>query len=105
MDHLRLVALVSDVLDLDEKWVHVTCQLLYNYFANNGDIVAAQRYSRRATELARVDANASAERSEVSFVNHFISHDLPDQEVEQLRRELAGNSRIKEAYLVGSINL
>lgn len=87
-------------MDLDETCVPDSCQLLYSYYTDKGDVVAAERYSRRATALARVYANANAERSQASFVDRFMSHDLPDQDVEQLRRELARNGRIREAYLV-----
>ena len=87
-------------MDQDEQCVPGSCELLYNYFTRKGDVVAAQRYSRRATALARVYANANAERSQASFVDRFVSHDLPDQDVEHLRRALAGNVRIREAYLV-----
>lgn len=99
-DNEEGIAYLERAMDLNEKCVPDSCHLLYSYFTKKGDVVTAQRYSRRATALARVYANAAVERSQASFVDRFISHDLTEQDVEQLRRELTKNDRIREAYLV-----
>ena len=99
-DRTEGVLHLERAMDQQERFIPLSCQLLANYFHEKGDVVAAQKYSRRFAEFSRVASNAWAERNQVSFVERFISHDLPDGEVEQLRSELAKNARIREAYLV-----
>lgn len=62
--------------------------------------IAAQNYLRRAVAHSQVQQNAQAERNEVSFLDHLTTHDLSSEKVEQLRRQLAQDGQVREAYLV-----
>ena len=99
-DRAEGISYLERAMNQQEKLVPHACYVLIPFLQKNGDVIAAQKYTRRVAEFARVMSNAYAERTQASFVDRFSSHDLPDQQVAQLRSELAKNARIKEAYLV-----
>jgi hypothetical protein len=55
---------------------------------------------RRAAVQTQVEQNAQAERNEVSFLDRFTTHDLSKDKIEELRRELAQDGQVRQAYLV-----
>jgi Zn-dependent protease with chaperone function len=91
---------VERAMDLDAANMYYGSHLIFNYLMKTGDVVGAAPYQHRMTEFRRIYDNAGTERTQASFVDTFTSHDLPEQEVQQLREELAKHPRIKEAYLV-----
>ncbi|HEU4872298.1 MAG TPA: M48 family metallopeptidase [Pyrinomonadaceae bacterium] len=91
---------VKRAMDLDAANIYYGSNLIFNYLMKIGDPVGAAPYQSRMTELHRIYENATAERTQASFVDSFTSNDLPEDEVQQIRQELAKCPRIKEAYLV-----
>ena len=87
-------------IDLGTSNLYYGFSAIFNYLMRIGDPVGAASYWHRLAELRRIYINAYHERAQVSFVERFRSHDLPEGEVEQLRHELAKQPRIREAYLV-----
>ena len=87
-------------IDLGTSNLYYCFTPIFHYMMKNGDPVGAASYRHRLAELRRLYINAYTERTQVSFVERFRSHDLPEGEVEQLRHELAKQPRIREAYLV-----
>ena len=94
------IPFLERAIDLQATGAVEGCYLMASYFEKQGDTVAAHRYWRRSSELERIGRIAWTERHQVSFIDRFMSHDLPDHEVERLRSELAKNRRVREAYLV-----
>ena len=94
------VHFVERAMDLDADNLLYGSHLIFNYLMKTGDPVGAAPYQHRMTELRRIYDNADTERTQVSFVDSFTANDMPENEVEQLRQELAKCPRIKEAYLV-----
>ncbi len=90
-------------MDLNEDYVYSGCHILCDYLENKGGVtnkIAAQNYLRRAAAQTQVEQNAQAERNEVSFLDQLTTHDLSSEKVEQLRRQLAQDGQVREAYLV-----
>jgi Zn-dependent protease with chaperone function len=63
-------------------------------------VLAEQKAIQQSRKHVQVASNTAAERSDVSHLDRFSSHDLPTGVVEQLRDELAKDGRVREAYLV-----
>lgn len=100
------ISFLERAMDLNEDYVYSGANYLHFYLTHkrdtvdSDDVIAAQRYLRRAATQLQTRENAKAERSQVSFLDHFVSHDLSDEEIEPLRRELAKDASVREAYLV-----
>ena len=97
------IRFLERAMDLNEDYVSSACYTLYYYLVNKSavtDQIAAQDYLRRAAAQSQVQQNAQAERKEVSFLDRLTTHDLSNEKVEQLRRELAQDGQVREAYLV-----
>ena len=100
------IRFLERAMNLNEDYVYSGSHYLHYYLTHkrdtvdSDDVIAAQRYLRRAAKQSQIRENAQAERSQVSFLDHFVSHDLSDEEIENLRRELAKDARVREAYLV-----
>jgi Zn-dependent protease with chaperone function len=97
------IRFLERAMDLNEDYTYSACHILYDYFANKSAVtnhIAAQNYLRCAEAQFQVLQNAQAERNEVSFLDHLMTHDLSHDRVEQLRRKLAQDDQVREAYLV-----
>lgn len=97
------IQFLERAMELNASYVYVGCNMLYGYFAESSSAnsrIAAQNYLRRAAAQSQVEQNAHAERNEVSFLDDLTTHDLSHEKVDQLRRELAQDSQVREAYLV-----
>ena len=97
------IRFLERAMDLNEDYVSSACYTLYYYLANKGavtDQIAAQNYLRRAEAQSQVQQNAQAERNEMSFLDRLTTHDFSNEKVEELRRELAKDGQVREAYLV-----
>lgn len=97
------IRLLERAMDLNDDYVCSACQILYGYLKNKNEVanhLAAQNYLRRAAAQSQVQQNAHAERYEVSFLDRLTAHDLSNEKVAQLRRQLAQDGQVREAYLV-----
>jgi hypothetical protein len=94
------VALLERAMELDHNLTAAACAQLSAYYQRRGDVVSADKYSRRSMRHWQLYENAVAERTQVSFIEKFRPHNFSDLEVQQLRTELAKHEEIKEAYLV-----
>jgi Zn-dependent protease with chaperone function len=97
------IRFLERAMDLNDDYVSPACNILFGYLRNKsevGDQIAAQNYLRRAYAQSQVQQNAQAERNEVSFLDRLTAHDLSNEKVAQLRRELAQDGQVREAYLV-----
>ena len=92
--------LIERAMDIEVEFGYQFPGPIFSYLMLNGDPVGAALHQHRLRELRRIYSNAWAERSQMSFVDSFMSHDLPEREVEELRDEVAKHRRIREAYLV-----
>jgi hypothetical protein len=99
-DREECVALLERAMELEPNLTVPACAQLATYYLRQGDVVIANRYSRRSTQHERLYDKAIAERSQVSFIESFLPHDLSESEVQQLRTELARHKEVKAAYLV-----
>lgn len=92
--------LIERAMEIEVEYAYQFPGPIFTYLMRNGDPAGAALHQHRLRELRRIYNNAWAERSQVSFVDSFTSHDLPEREVEELRNEVAKHPRIREAYLV-----
>ena len=94
------VLLLERAMELEPDLTASACAQLTTYYLRKGDIITAERYSRRATNYWQLYEKAVAERTQASFIETFRPHELSEFEIELLRKELAKHGEIKEAYLV-----
>ena len=96
------IRFLERAMDLNEDYTLTACQIAHDYLTNQSaaNHVDAQKYLRRAAAQSQVQENARAERNEVSFLDRLAAHDLSNENIEQLRRELAQDATVREAYLV-----
>ena len=97
------IRFVERAMDLNDDYVSSACHILYGYLMHKSavtDHIAAKNYLRRAAVQSQIHQNAEAERKEVGFLDHLTAHDLSNEKVEQLRRQLAQDAEVREAYLV-----
>ena len=97
------IRFLERAMDLNDDYVCSACHILYGYLKSKDEVanhLAAQNYLRRAAAQSQVHQNAHAERNEVSFLDRLTAHDLSNEKVAQLRRQLAQDGQVREAYLV-----
>lgn len=97
------IRFLERAMDLNDDYVSSACHILYGYLTRKNDVsdqIAGQNYMRRAIAQSQIHQNAHAERNEVGFLDHLTAHDLSNEKVEQLRRQLAQDVHVREAYLV-----
>lgn len=99
-DEERGVAFVTRAMELDPDWRQYVCTTLSNYYSRKGDIITAHRYNQLVEIEADLYQKANAERTQVSFMESFKTHDLSEWEMQMLLSELTKHRQIKEAYLV-----
>ena len=92
--------LIERAMELEVEYAYQFPGPIFIYLMRNGDPVSAALHQHRLRERRRVYNNAWAERSQMSFVDSFMGHDLPERDVEELRDEVAKHRRVREAYLV-----
>lgn len=96
------IRFLERAMDLNEDYTLTACQIAHDYLTTQSaaNHIDAQKYLRRAAAQSQVQENARAERNEVSFLDRLAAHDLSNENVEQLRRELEQDATVREAYLV-----
>ncbi|MDQ3686784.1 MAG: M48 family metallopeptidase [Acidobacteriota bacterium] len=94
------VPFVERAMETDADYIFAGCEIMRRHLVGKGELVAAEKYRRRASQHAQVYEMAQAERAGLSFVDTYVSHNFSDEEVERLRQQLMGYGEIKEAYLV-----
>jgi Zn-dependent protease with chaperone function len=73
---------------------------LWLYHESAGRAGDAAEYRRRWWERIDVMERAAPERQDVTREDRLLTHGLPEEEIERIRRVLAGINDVVEAYLV-----
>jgi Zn-dependent protease with chaperone function len=84
-------------------WVIDGCNLISNFFLQQGQTAEANKYGERAEEHYQLLLKAQQERANASHRDSFKPHTLKASEVSELKQQLIPYSEIKEAYLVEKV--
>ncbi|MBD2502052.1 tetratricopeptide repeat protein [Anabaena azotica] len=79
------------------------CRLIYDFLQQQGNLEQAQSYRQRAEEHYQLMLQAEAERSTIKNSDEFLSHNLPESEVNKLRQQLSRYPQITTAYLTRKV--
>jgi Zn-dependent protease with chaperone function len=79
------------------------CRIIYDFLQQQGNLEQAQSYRQRAEEHYELMLKAEAERSTIRNSDEFLSHNLPESEVNKLRQQLSGYPQITTAYLTRKV--
>ena len=79
------------------------CRVIYDFLQQQGNLEQAQSYRQRAEEHYELMLQAEAERSTIKNSDEFISHNLPESEVNKLRQQLSRYPQITTAYLTRKV--
>ena len=76
------------------------CEIAYHFLRERGREQDAARYRERAERQVEVLDAAEDERSGVSVDDELEPPDLPEEELERIRRKVAWHEDVVQAYLV-----
>ena len=89
----------EQAMRVDPGCVPAACDLVATFHAAESRDADAQRYRARAVAGGDLLDEAENERQGVSAGDRFLPHDLPAEEVERLRGEIAGFFDVRRAWL------
>lgn len=79
------------------------CRLIYDFLQQQGNLEQAQSYRQRAEEHYELMLKAEEERSTIRNSDEFLSHNLPESEIDKLRQQLSRYPQITTAYLTRKV--
>jgi Zn-dependent protease with chaperone function len=87
-------------IERDPEAVLPACEIAYRFLRERGREDEAARYRERAERQVEVLNEAAEERSGVSVDDELEPPDLPEEELERIRRKVAWHEDVVQAYLV-----
>ncbi|MBF2022633.1 MAG: M48 family metalloprotease [Hydrococcus sp. C42_A2020_068] len=84
----------------DPELVVPGCDLLYDFYQNQGKIKQSKFYQQKGQEYYCLWKRTQQERSRISHETPLFPHQLADGEVRQLSEQLSTYPEIKKTYLV-----
>ncbi|OKH40401.1 hypothetical protein NIES2119_01895 [[Phormidium ambiguum] IAM M-71] len=94
---------IENAMEKDPELLIPGCKLLYAFFQSQGKLTEAKIYQEQIEEKFYAIQQARKERKEISDRTQFISHNLPDTEINQIIEKISNYPQIKEAYLAQKI--
>jgi len=91
---------LDEAIELDPEAVLPACEIAYHFLRERGREQDAARYRERAERQVEVLDAAEDERSGVSVDDELEPPDLPEEELERIRRKVAWHEDVVQAYLV-----
>ena len=87
-------------MERDPALVIPVCQLLYDFFRKQENMLAAEKYQHRWRQHAKPWKLAREERTQLKATDQFRPHQLPVAEIQQLTEQLSEYPEVKTAYWV-----
>ncbi|NER36571.1 MAG: M48 family metalloprotease [Oscillatoria sp. SIO1A7] len=75
-------------------------KLLYSFHRQEGQLEKAEEYRERSEAIYEDWKRSRRERGSISYLDRFLPHNLPAEEMEQIAEQLSHIPEIREAYLV-----
>jgi Zn-dependent protease with chaperone function len=97
---LKGIDYLEKAIATDPELVVPSCDLLYDFYQNQGKLERAQFYQQKSQEYYWLWKRSQPERDRLSSETPLFSHQLPEAEVRQLSEQLSTYPEIKKAYLV-----
>ncbi len=94
------VALIERAMNADPALVAEGCERLVDFLSDRGRLAEAHAYRLRATRQASRDGMAASERSALSAVDRFASHDLSAAELSAVVERLTHHTQVVQAFMV-----
>ena len=94
------IELLKEAMKLDRMMTVPACEQIYSYFYSQKRDEEAMPYLKKADNFYDIVLLAERERSGVTDIDEYESHDFPDEFLSELIRQISFHEEIAEAYLV-----
>jgi Peptidase family M48 len=91
---------LDEAIERDPEAVLPACGIAYQFLRERGREQEAARYRERGERQLELLGAAAEERSGVSVDDELEPPDLPEEQLEQIRRKVAWHEDVVQAYLV-----
>lgn len=95
------ISYIEQAMDVDLDSVIPGCDLIYSFWAQQGQTEAASAYQQRADQHYELVIRAQSERSDVKASDTFQPHNLPSEALQMA--QLSRLVQLKQAYLVQKV--
>jgi Zn-dependent protease with chaperone function len=91
---------LEKVLENEPELIISSCDLLSDFYQQEGKLEKANFYQQRSQEYAWLWRRSYQERTHITHQSSFEPHQLPEAEIRQLSEQLSSYGELKKVYLV-----